>query len=751
MLRVIRRRVLFELVLASLLAALLSCGGSDGAPGAAGPAGPPGPPGLPGTSNPPPDIGDATEINATITGVAIASPPVVQFQLTDGSGLGLVGLPADAISFTIAQLTPGADGNPSSWQDFVQRIESADGTEPDILAEATQATTENGATGVLVDNGDGTYQYTFALDITTAGDDPTLTHRVGFEIRGLAPVTNPVYTFRPSDGAITGIFTRDIVQTASCNGCHDQLSLHGGARFEVQYCVTCHNPGSTDQDSGNTVSFPVMIHKIHQGANLPSVLAGGDYSIYGFGEGQTDFSDVEFPQDVRNCRTCHDENDPATPDAKNWFEVPNVAACGACHDDVNFETGENHGPAQLAVSNADCVVCHRPGGLVGGVDESHALLEQQAAEAFQYNVLGVAGFAPGQTPAVTFSVTDPTNGDAPYDIENDAPFAQGDGASSLTVKLAWSTTDYSNTGSGSATVDSGTPAQPISISPLFGAAADNGDGTFTVTSALALPADLMGTGAVAIEGHPAADVNGDGEADRLPVTSAVEYFALTDPSPVARRQVVDLAKCQTCHQSLSLHGSNRTDNIYICVTCHNANATDINRREEAAADAADAGEIFEPADGKVEEAVHFKALIHGIHAGEMRQHPLVIYGFGGSENDFGDVVFPGTLSRCDTCHLDGTYYPVDDATTVLATTISTGADRTTPLDDVNVTPNAATCAACHDDELALAHIEQNGGAFDATQTADGTLISAAHGTVIETCSVCHGAGRLADVKVVHGF
>jgi len=116
MLRVIRRRVLLELVLASLLAALLSCGGSDGAPGAAGPAGPPGPPGLPGTSNPPPDIGDATEINATITGVAIASPPVVQFQLTDGSGQGLVGLPATAISFTIARLTPGADGNPSSWQ-----------------------------------------------------------------------------------------------------------------------------------------------------------------------------------------------------------------------------------------------------------------------------------------------------------------------------------------------------------------------------------------------------------------------------------------------------------------------------------------------------------------------------------------------------------------------------------------------------------------------------------------------------------
>jgi OmcA/MtrC family decaheme c-type cytochrome len=142
-------------------------------------------------------------------------------------------------------------------------------------------------------------------------------------------------------------------------------------------------------------------------------------------------------------------------------------------------------------------------------------------------------------------------------------------------------------------------------------------------------------------------------------------------------------------------------------------------------------------------------MIHGIHAGEEREHPLVIYGFGGSETNFGEVVFPGNLGRCTTCHLDGTYYPVEGG--VLATTVATGADRTTPLDDVNVTPNAAVCSACHDDELARAHIEQNGGAFDATDDEDATFISAADGTVIETCALCHGEGRVADVTVMHGF
>jgi OmcA/MtrC family decaheme c-type cytochrome len=724
-------------LLTIVMLALGACSGDDGNNGPPGPQGPPGPPG-PGAGSI--NIADATEINATIDEVVIASPPMMRFSLADGTGRPVVGLPASAIGFMIAKLVPGADGNASVWQSYINRIETPGAGPWPGTEDQVQATTENGADGMLVDNGDGSYEYTYATDVANVAGvpyDPTLTHRASFEIRGFVPVLNPNYTFQPSTGATTGIFSRQIVADTSCNACHDQLALHGDGRFTVQTCVVCHNPGSTDAQSTNTVDLKQMIHKIHRGADLHVVQDGGEYAIWGFGNTKHDFSEVEWPQDIRNCRKCHDENNPATPDAANWFNVPTIEACGACHDDVNFETAENH-PAGVSVTNSDCTICHGSDSPIRP-DRVHVILEREAAKAFQYNIIDITDTAPGETPNVVFSVSDPTNGGALYDIENDEPFVQGSD-STMNIDIAWTTLALNNLGSNSGSA-SGTPALPIRINVLGGGAMNNGDNTFTAVAGSAIPAGTIGSGLVSIEGHPAADVDSDGSYERLPVIGVTASYAITDATPQDRAKIVDIDRCNVCHERLSLHGNNRTGNIELCRSCHTPDTTDINRRVQYGADSSNSP------DGKDEETVDFKPMIHAIHAGGDRTNPLVVYGFSGPE-DFSRIEFPGHLNNCENCHLPGTYYPV--GASALAATIDTGVDLDSPFDDLNITPNAAACWGCHDRPVAVAHMIGHGGAFDAMQTPEGTLISQSAGTVIETCDVCHGPGRVADVGVHHG-
>ena len=342
----------------------------------------------------------------------------------------------------------------------------------------------------------------------------------------------------------------------------------------------------------------------------------------------------------------------------------------------------------------------------------------------------------GQIPTVDISVTDPTNGDAPYDLLADPEFTTcGGGASRLAVGIAWNTDDYTNTGTGR------DPAQPISMNPLacFGnpPATDLGGGVYRVTSPIALPATATGTAAVTIDGHPAVDV--DGNIERIPVTNVVEYFGIDGGAASDRRMVVDVAKCDDCHKTLSLHGNNRTDNPQVCVTCHNPNATDAAKRGVA-------GSSCDMELGADDTSVDMKYMIHAIHASGATGVPFEVCGYGNSAHVF-DFVYPGKLNNCEGCHVVGedTFYPVSPAE-VHGTTIDVGGDITTPTDDTVISPNTAVCSTCHADQLAADHMQQNGGDFNATKAADSALISSG----VETCAICHGPGRTSDVKEVHG-
>ena len=104
----------------------------------------------------------------------------------------------------------------------------------------------------------------------------------------------------------------------------------------------------------------------------------------------------------------------------------------------------------------------------------------------------------------------------------------------------------------------------------------------------------------------------------------VFYAAVTDSEAVPRRVVVDIAKCNVCHDRLALHGSNRL-NPQECVFCHNPNGND--GREPP-------------------ESIDFKRMIHQIHTGVDLTHDYSI----GDDGSFNGVRFPGDRRDCQKCH-----------------------------------------------------------------------------------------------------
>ena len=483
-----------------------------------------------------------------------------------------------------------------------------------------------------------------------------------------------------------------MVKTDACNQCHDPLTAHG-ARVDTAYCVLCHSPQSTDVNSGGTVDFKVMVHKIHRGSSLPSVVGGKPFFV-----NTADFSDVGFPQEIRNCTTCHQ---PGTTNADNWKTAPSRAACGSCHDNIDWTTGKNHPAGPQANDNA-CKGCHQPDSgkeFDASIVGAHVIPnDSKQLRGVKFAIAGVTDTQPGQKPTVTFNIKD-----------RDGKAVDPKDFSSLSLVMAGPTTDYAQTWSESLVISATVSTR----------AKDAGSGNYSYTFTNTIPADAKGSFAVALQGYINTTLK---KADGSPLMAAdgktplvvrdagynpVFYFGVTDAKAVARRAVVERADCNKCHHDignpsgLSIHGGSRM-NTDFCVFCHNANATD---------------EAMRPADKGAPVSIEFDYLIHSIHKGSERTSPFVVYGFGNSVNDFSDIGYPGNLADCAKCHVTGAnLLPLKK---VLPQTVTQKGAV------VSVTqPVTAVCSGCHDSSPAKGH-------FSLMTTSDKT----------ETCAVCHGEGR----------
>lgn len=530
---------------------------------------------------------------------------------------------------------------------------------------------------------DGEYVYTFAAK-APANFDRTVTHTIGGQAaRNLKDfdlgqqADNDVFSFVPDGSPVT--VTRDVVRTATCNSrCHDPLAVHGGNRRKVELCVICHQPQNQDP-YGGTLSFPVMIHRIHRGADLPSVKAGKQLLV-----NNTNFSDVVFPAGVRNCEVCHDPNSGAKQ-ADAWVTNPSRAACGACHDDTNFATGENHVNLPQ-ISDNQCATCHFPQGetefdaSIRGAHLDPRFSKDVPGTTFE--ILKVSDGIAGKQPTVTFSVKDKTGNTIGLDKMN-----------RLALVLAGPTADYAK-----AISEDATKAQP------------NGDGSYSYTFQNSIPKDASGTFSVGIEGYRNITLlagTKKQQALRDAGINKVTYFAVDGSRIVPRRVIVDINKCNVCHLKLEMHGSNRNQTVH-CVQCHNPNATDANSRPAAAMPA---------------QTITFKTMIHRIHTGKKLQIEYSIYGFGGTANDFTDVVFPGDTRDCAKCHVNNSErLPLPD--NLLDVVNPRG--RVDPMG-----PISAACMGCHTSQAVAAHV------------------SAMTTSIGESCAVCHGTGADYSIEKVH--
>jgi OmcA/MtrC family decaheme c-type cytochrome len=629
-----------------------------------------------------------------ITGVEFGADgkPVVTLTLTDAQGRPLPVEALEGYGFTIAQIVVDETTELSQYLNLlVHEVEgqpyiTGDTTQDPVLAKATQALADNG--GEWTDQGDGVFSYIFANALTSEVN-PDLTTSMGVYVYrdGRATVANDVFTFVPAGGEPS--VTREVVTTEACNTCHDPLAFHGGVRRQVGLCVTCHTDQTVDPETGNVVDFRVMIHKLHRGEFLPSVLGGQPYQIIGYRQSSHDYTEVAWPQDVRNCTTCH----TGGADSDNYKTKPQIAACTSCHDNVNLETGENH-PGNRPRSDGKCDGCHKPDG--EEFDESvtgSMIIPEESAQlkGVNFEIVSVAGVAPGQSPVATFKITDNTGQTiAPADMDY------------LALTLAGPTSDYVNRVT--ETIFRASAETPPAVE-------DAGDDVSRYTFEYIIPADASGTYAVGIEGYIMETIEGVEEPVRSAGFNPVTYVTLAGSEPEPRRRVVDRELCNACHKNLALHGGIRQNTEY-CVMCHNTNASD---------------EEVRPEEELPPTSIHFKVLIHQIHRGEERsQKPYIVYGFQGSVHDFTELRFPGNLADCETCHLPGTYeLPLADS---VQPTIVTQVDEV-----VSTTlPIRAACTACHDSTAVAGHVE-----LETTVTG------------LEACEVCHGPGSEFDVATVH--
>jgi len=482
----------------------------------------------------------------------------------------------------------------------------------------------------------GLYNYTFKAALP-AGYDPSVTHVVShYSTRTVGEVrwvSNAAHFFVPANPAATPL-KRQVVQTATCNGCHAPLSAHGGSRQEVQVCLTCHSQGAVDPESNNSLDLNVMVHRIHMGVDLPSVKAGKKYAIVGRNNGTQDFSHVAYPRDIVQCQSCHTDADDS-----RWVDNGKAEVCMSCHDNIYEANAHPFGLAPNAVCGNGA--CHGATGSAPDAREAHKTFLNMDAPIFDISIVSASVANADAAPALRVKALTGTRLSGAL-----TPVTSVDSFSTLNVFFNGPNSDF---------VFDGHNIKQYNKASLVGLVATSTPGEFTfslpetlraATGTLADP--TQGSFTLGIRAAYDPTPNAAPDNDRVDMSKNPTVAISAAGAPVPRGAVVDTDKCNTCHGVLQEHGGDiLARSVEECIMCHTASLETSPRQ----------GGNKEPGPTT---SLRFSQLVHRVHAGDTAENPYVLYGYAAAppypKADFSSVAFSGDPKACTACHLDESYF-----------------------------------------------------------------------------------------------
>ena len=390
---------------------LIACEGPAGPSGPPGPGGSdgsngmPGSNGQPGTTEPGSWIVDGG-VDVSITSLTFdATGAHVAFTLADASGepldrTGHLTEGAVDVSFVLAQLAMNPDGSPAQYTAYTTRTQ----TSPTTMVTATQA-------GDRVDRhvrdrrrhpGQLSLHVRRPADRARRDQDADGRRGRGAHVRQRG-VDRSRHVLRGAGGRpaarAPGGHRRDLRQLPP-HARRARRSLHVSRPSAC--CVTSRRrPIPTP---ATRVDFKVMVHKIHRGKNLPSVLAGTPYQIVGFNPAGEDFSTVGFPQNIARCETCH-----AGAQGDRWKTQPSLAACGSCHDGRRSRRRSHQAWSRMAAVPRATRRCarsatRRPSGSRRSSASTTPACSIRRRRPSTCELLSITNTAPGAVPTLTFKV-----------------------------------------------------------------------------------------------------------------------------------------------------------------------------------------------------------------------------------------------------------------------------------------------------------------------------------------------------------